>query len=156
MLPWSRACFVCGEQNARGMNARSYVVGERIELPFVAPPEFAGWRTVIHGGLVATVLDEVMTWAAIVGSRRPCFAAEFSIRMLRPLAPGTECIAVGRMTENRKRVFKAESVLKGPKEEVFARGSGRYMIVPPEKMDEFRHDFISAPGCHDISDVLGR
>ena len=156
MLPWSRACFVCGEENSRGMRARSYIVEDHIELPFIAPSAFAGWRTVVHGGLVATVLDEVMTWAAIVGSRKACYAAEFSIRMLRPLAPGTECVAQGKMTENRKRIFNTESFLKGPEDEIYARGTGRYMVVPSEKMDEFRNDFISAPGCHDISDVLSR
>lgn len=154
MLPWSRACFVCGEENERGMQARSYVVGDHIELPFEAPSEFAGWRTVVHGGLVATVLDEVMTWASIVGSRRPCFAAEITIRMQRPLAPGTRCVAVGRMTENRKKIFRAEATLASEEGEVFARAEGRYMIVPKDKMEEFRGDFISDPGCHDISDIL--
>lgn len=154
MLPWSRSCFVCGEENEQGMRARSYLVKDWIELPFVAPKTFAGWRTVIHGGLVATVLDEVMTWAAIVGSRKPCFAAEFNIRMLRPLSPGTECMARGRMTQARKRLFYTEGVLTDREEEVYARSEGRYMIVPKEKMAEFRHDFISSPGCYDISEIL--
>lgn len=155
MLPWSKACFVCGEDNDRGMQARSFVNGEWVELPFEAPPAFAGWRTVMHGGLVATVLDEVMTWAAIVGSRKPCFAASFTVRMLRPLAPGTRCVARAKMVQNRKRIFHAEGELRAAdREEIFARSEGRYMIVPPEKMDEFRHDFQCTPECHDISDVL--
>jgi acyl-coenzyme A thioesterase PaaI-like protein len=155
MLPWSKACFVCGEFNESGMRARSYVRGDRIELPFEAPAAFAGWRTVIHGGLVATVLDEVMTWSAIVGSRKPCFAAEFTVRMVRPLAPGTRCVARGTMVENRKRVFITKGTLQSEQdEEIYARATGRYMIVPKEKMDEFRNDFICAPDCHDISDVL--
>lgn len=154
MLPWSRACFVCGEDNDHGMNARSYVCDDRIELPFEAPQSFAGWRTVVHGGLVATVLDEVMTWAAIVGSRKPCYAAEFTVRMLKPLPPGTPCIAVGEMVRDRKRVFNCEGALQSESDEVFARAQGRYMIVPKEKMDEFRNDFISGPDCHGIDDIL--
>ena len=155
MLPWSKACFVCGEDNPRGMRARSYVVGDRIELPFTAPLAFAGWRTVIHGGLVATVLDEVMTWAAIVGSRQACFAAEFSIRMQKPLKPGTRCVAVGRMAENRRRIFNTEAFLQDEDETIYARASGRYMTVPADKMGEFRDDFIFGPGCHDIRDIFG-
>jgi len=42
MLPWSKACFVCGENNEKGMQARSYIRNERIELPFQAPTAFAG------------------------------------------------------------------------------------------------------------------
>ena len=155
MLPWSRSCFVCGEENPRGMHARSYVNGDRIELPFIAPFEFAGWRTVVHGGLVATVLDEVMTWAAIVGSRKPCFSAEFSVRLLRPLSPGTACTAVGRLKESRKRLFLTEAFLEDEAGRCYARAEGRYMTVPPERLAEARDDFILCPECHDIRDVLG-
>ncbi|MFH1998183.1 MAG: PaaI family thioesterase [Planctomycetota bacterium] len=154
MLPWSRACFVCGETNERGMNARNYVVGNRIELPFEAPESFAGWRTVVHGGLVATVLDEVMTWAAIVGSRKPCYAAEFTVRMLEPLPPGTRCIAVAEMVRDRKRLFYTEGCLRSETDKMYARAEGRYMIVPGDKMREFRNDFVIGPNCHDIQDVL--
>jgi len=154
MLPWSRACFVCGEENEIGMHARSYVVEDHIELPFTAPQTFAGWRTVVHGGLVTTVLDEVMTWAAIVGSRKPCFAAELRIRLLRPLPPGTTCVAEARMTRDLKRIFHAEGLLRSEAGLPFARAEGRYMIVPREKMEEFRGDFLRAPECHDIRDVL--
>jgi len=155
MLPWSRSCFVCGEENDQGLNARSYIVGDSIELPFKAPQNFAGWRKVVHGGLVATVLDEVMTWAAIVGSRKPCFSAEFKVRLLNPLPPETQCVARARMTVNKRRIFLVESTLTGKNEkEVFAKAEGRYMIVPCEKMAEFREDFISNEQCHNITDIL--
>jgi len=101
------------------------------------------------------VLDEVMTWSSIVGSRKPCYAAEFTVRMVKPLAPGTACVAVGKMIENRKRIFNTEGTLMAAEgAEVYARATGRYMIVPQDKMDEFRNDFICAPDCHDISDIL--
>ncbi len=154
MLPWSRACFVCGEENSIGMKARSFISNGWIELPFSAPKEFVGWRSVVHGGLIATVLDEVMTWATIVGSRKPCYAAEIKIRLLKPLAPGTECKAVARMTENRKRIFHAEAFVRDEKEKEYARSEGRYMIVPKDKVQEFMCDFVDAPGCHDIKDVF--
>ena len=54
----------------------------QIELAFRPRVEYAGWNAVTHGGLIATVLDEVMTWAAIVESDRACFAADFSVRCL--------------------------------------------------------------------------
>ena len=65
-LPWSRSCFVCGENNPIGLKARSWIVNDIIELEFEPAEALAGWNSVTHGGLIATVLDEVMTWAAIV------------------------------------------------------------------------------------------
>lgn len=154
MLPWSRSCFVCGQDNEQGMKARNYVHDDLVELPFTAPHSFAGWRTVVHGGLVATVMDEVMTWAALVGSRKPCYSAEFTVRLIKPLRPGTECVAEGRMTRGRGRIFHTEAVLKDTDQEVYARAEGRYMLVPKDKMNEFKDDFVSHGDCHDISDIL--
>ena len=127
-----------------------------VELPFEVPESFAGWRTAAHGGLIATVLDEVMTWAAIVGSQKPCYAAEFKVRLLKPLPPGTACVAAARMTQDRKRLFLTEASLKDADgKTLFATAEGRYMAVPKEKMNEFRDDFVSDDTCLDLKDVLG-
>ncbi len=154
LLPWSRSCFVCGEANPRGLRARSFKVGDRVELPFVAKREFAGWSEVIHGGLIATVLDEVMTWAALIASRRGCFAAEFSVRLQRPLPPETSCVAVGRLATARRRIFDTEAWLRDGAGIVYARATGRYLPIPPDRVAAMRHDFVAGEGSLAIGDIL--
>src|SRR5512141_3158008 len=66
LLPWSKSCFGRGEDNPRGLRAKLYQVDSHIEMSFVAPRELVGWSNVVHGGLLGTVMDEVMAWAAIV------------------------------------------------------------------------------------------
>ncbi len=154
-LPWSRSCYVCGEANPDGFRARSFKVGERVELPFVAEERFAGWNQVIHGGIIATLLDEVMTWAAILGSEKPCFAAEFTVRLLKPLPPETHCIAVARMVSGRRRVFDTESWIEDEAGTVYARGSGRYMPVPPEQTKHLRQDFVRDEHCLQLDGIFG-
>ena len=153
-LPWSRSCFVCGQDNPLGLRARSYRVGDTVELPFTTRIEHSGWSDVMHGGLIATVLDEVMTWAAILGSGKPCFAADFSVRMLAPLRAGVACTAVGRMVADRRRVFDVESHLADSAGLVIARASGRYMPVPAERVPHLREDFVTPPGCLDIRQIF--
>jgi acyl-coenzyme A thioesterase PaaI-like protein len=154
-LPWSRSCYVCGEANETGLQARSFKVGDRIELPFTAEERFAGWNGVIHGGLIATVLDEVMTWAAILASEQPCFAAEFTTRLLAPLPPGLACRAVARVSESRRRIFSTESWLEDEHGRVYARGHGRYMPVPGARSQDLREDFVSDESCLDLGGILG-
>lgn len=154
LLPWSRSCFVCGQENPRGLKARSYRVGDTVELPFVARRELAGWAEVIHGGLVATVLDEVMTWAALIASRRACFAAEFSVRLQRPLPPETSCVAVGRLAAARRRIFDTQGSLRDEAGTVYASASGRYRPISSDQLGAMRHDFVAGEGSLAIGDIL--
>jgi acyl-coenzyme A thioesterase PaaI-like protein len=155
-LPWSRSCYVCGAENSRGLRLRSYRVGDHIELPFTPDRSLAGWSDVIHGGIIATLLDEVMTWAAILGSERPCYAAELRVRLQRPLRSGTACVAIGRMASARRRIFDTEAWLRDAGGEALAGATGRYMPVPADQLAAFSEDMVFAPGCLDLSHVFGR
>ena len=137
LLPWTRSCLVCGQDNPIGLRARSWSVGERVELPFTTRPEHAGWSDVVHGGFVATVLDEVMTWAAILGSAKPVYAADFTVRLQAPLRAGLACTACARLTQHRRRIFDIESWLTDDDGTVYARATGRYMPVPGDQMASF-------------------
>ena len=154
LLPWTRSCLVCGQDNPIGLRARSYSVGDRVELPFVTRPEHAGWSDVVHGGFVATVLDEVMTWAAILGSAKPVYAADFTVRLLAPLHAGVDCTAVARMTQHRRRIFDVESWLEDGAGTVYARGIGRYMAVPAAQVASFHADFVTSPDSMDLSHIF--
>jgi len=154
-LPWTRSCFVCGEANPEGLQARCYKVGDEIEMPFVARPQHAGWNGVLHGGLVATVLDEVMTWAAIVGSGRACYAADFTVRLLKPLPPGTACVAAARLSLARRRIFDTEAELRGEAGELFSRSTGRYMPVPRDQLGALRRDLVRCEACLSLDALFG-
>jgi len=153
-LPWSRSCFVCGEANPQGLRAEIYKVGELIEMAFVPRREFVGWADVVHGGLIGTVLDELMTWAAIVHGRRAYFAVGFSVRFKAPLPPERPCVVRARVTGGRRQLLETEAWIQDAAETVFARSSGRYLPVPAGQLDGFRHDFVSTEGCLDLRDAL--
>lgn len=155
-LPWSRGCFVCGADNPIGLRARSYLVdGTTVELPFTPDAAHAGWNEVVHGGLITTVLDEVMTWAAIVALRRACFAADFTVRLRRPLPPGTACRALARSEGQRRRVLDTSAELLGEDGTLFASAKGRYMSIPPEKVKDMEHDLVTEPGTWPVDDIFG-
>lgn len=154
LLPWTRSCLVCGQDNPFGLRARSYKVGATVQLPFRSRREYAGWSNVMHGGFVATVLDEVMTWAAILGSAKPCFAADFTVRIQLPLPADLDCIAHARMLQNRRRVFDTEAWLQDANARVYARATGRYMPVPAEQFPHFQADFVTSAECLDVSAIF--
>ena len=76
--------------------------GAIVRARFVPLPEHIGFKDTVHGGLSATVLDEIMVWACAVRTGRFGYCAELNIRFLSPARPGEEVIATGELVANRR------------------------------------------------------
>src|SRR5882672_2767383 len=112
-LPHTRSCFVCGESNPVGLKLRFETDGRIVQTRFRPGPEHVGFRQTIHGGLIATLLDEIMVWACAVQTRRFAFCAELNVRFLNPVRPNEELAAVGELASNRRdKLFEARAELR--------------------------------------------
>ena len=62
----NKCCFVCGHDNPEGLKLQFHYHenGKKVETTFVPPKKFQGWKDVVHGGIIVTLLDEVMAKAA--------------------------------------------------------------------------------------------
>ena len=57
-------CFACGERNPDGLRLRiEYPSPGRCRIEFVPPKKFQGWQGILHGGIIATILDEAFAHA---------------------------------------------------------------------------------------------
>src|ERR1043165_7802872 len=96
-LPHTRSCFVCGESNPVGLNLRFETDGRLVTARFTPRPEHIGFKQVIHGGLIATVLDEIMVWVCAVRTKRFAYCAELNVRFVSPARPGEPVIATAAL-----------------------------------------------------------
>ena len=87
LLPHTRSCFVCGEANPAGLKLRFETDGRVVQTRFVPRAEHVGFRQTVHGGLIATLLDEIMVWACAVQTKRFAFCAELSVRFIGLVRP---------------------------------------------------------------------
>ncbi|MCL5774071.1 MAG: PaaI family thioesterase [Firmicutes bacterium] len=55
-------CFCCGKLNPIGMKLDFHYSNEQLSAEVAFPREFQGFAGIVHGGMVAAVLDEVMVW----------------------------------------------------------------------------------------------
>ncbi len=94
-LPHTHSCFVCGDSNAAGLKLRFETDGRIVRTRFTPRPEHIGFQQTIHGGIIATVLDEIMVWACAVPTRRFAYCAELNVRFAYPHAPGEEAAGHG-------------------------------------------------------------
>ena len=81
-------CFVCGPGNPNGLNVRFRMDGEVCRAEFTPGEDHMGYDGVTHGGIIFSLLDDVMAnWIFLNGER--CFTAKAQIRYRQPLPVGT-------------------------------------------------------------------
>jgi acyl-coenzyme A thioesterase PaaI-like protein len=141
-LPHTRSCFVCGESNPAGLKLRFHTDGRIVRTEFTPRPEHIGFRDVVHGGIIATVLDEIMVWACAVQIKQFGYCAEMTIRFQQPLRPGQPIMVVGEMVANRKnKIFEAKAELRRA-DSVLATATGKYLPLKTNEVNEFLPDLI--------------
>jgi uncharacterized protein (TIGR00369 family) len=142
-LPHTHSCFVCGESNPIGLKLRFETDGRIVQTRFVPRTEHVGFRQTVHGGLIATLLDEVMVWACAVQTKRFAFCAELNVRFQSPLRPGETVLAMAELVQNRRgKIFEAKGELRNESGVVFATGSGKYLPIKEEMAAELAQDFV--------------
>ena len=145
-LPHSKSCFVCGWRNPVGLKMRFRTDGKIVEGRFTPGPEHGGFLNVIHGGILATILDEVMVWACSVQTKKFCYCAEMSVRYLLPARPAEEIIATAEMVENRKnRILTAKGEIMRANGDVLTTSTGKYMPIRDLDLAPFYEDFEGTP-----------
>ncbi len=119
-------CFVCGDKNETGLKARFYFDGEQAVTEVVASERFEGYRGIYHGGIVSTLLDEVMI-KAILARDRYAVTAEITVRFLQPIRTGDKITFTGKVTKSKGRVFLTEGKATGENGQILATATGRYV-----------------------------
>lgn len=122
----NRRCFVCGADNPEGLRLEFRMDRERgeAEAEVEFPERFQGWENVVHGGLLATVLDEAMIYAA--GAKGfGCVTGEITVRYVKPFRTGASGTAKGRFLEDRGRIVLAESEVADAEGVVAAKATGK-------------------------------
>ena len=123
-------CFVCGDQNPIGLKARFYFDGTQAVTEVDADRIFEGYKGIFHGGIIATLLDEVMIKALLA---KDIFAvtAEMTVKFKRPVRTGDKIKFVGRETGHRGRLYETEGEALGSDGVPFATATGKYLEAKP-------------------------
>ena len=142
-LPHTYSCFVCGEANPIGFQLRFQTDGRLVQARFVPRPDHVGFRHTIHGGIIATLLDEAMVWACAVQTRRFAFCAELNVRFAHPARPNTELLVTAELAANRRdRIFEAKGELRDANHLLLASATGKYLPIPAAQTRDLAADFV--------------
>jgi uncharacterized protein (TIGR00369 family) len=86
-----------------GLHLQLHLEPGRCSTELVIPRQFEGWEGIIHGGILCTILDEVMAWS-LVANDNWGVTARMSIDFRKPVTVGQALRAEGWITEDRRRI----------------------------------------------------
>ncbi|UCD83723.1 MAG: PaaI family thioesterase [Deltaproteobacteria bacterium] len=141
-LPVTNECFVCGRKNPSGLNLMPYIEEGVIKADFVSDESKMGYRGVLHGGIICTLLDEVMGWAPAYIKKQMCMLADLQVRFVESIPIGTPVTVIGEFSADRRRVWEAKGKIIDKEGKLYARATGKYIPIPPKKTKEIDEDYL--------------
>jgi len=123
----SNGCFVCGPGNPIGLKLTFRMEGDVCRSEFTSREEHAGYRGVTHGGIVFSLLDDVMAnWLWLQGIQ--CMTAKAEIRYRGELPVGVPVRLEGRCVSRRGRLAQmAGQVIRQDDDTVVAEATASFM-----------------------------
>ncbi|MFM2106147.1 MAG: hypothetical protein RL338_1179 [Chloroflexota bacterium] len=134
-------CFACGSLNAGGLQLELHSAAGRCWTELRIPERFQGWDGIAHGGIVATVIDEVMAWSVIEQDNWGV-TARLSIEYKRPAPVGSLIRAEGWVVRARRRLVEtAARVIDAETGVTVATAEGLYVAAPEERKRELKERY---------------
>lgn len=96
-------CFGCGPGNDFGLKMEFYTNKERNSVYswLAVPNHMCGWGNLVHGGIVTTILDEAMGWAAVTILQKFFLTKTLTTNFYQPIFAGQEIFVTGDVLETR-------------------------------------------------------
>lgn len=141
-------CFGCGTLNAAGLHLHFYELpGEAgVWAPFTPTTAFEGYGGMIHGGIVSTMLDEIMAWS-LYRTGTWAVTATMSTRFRKPVEVGVPVRLVGWPERDRGRVIETRGeVRRASDDRVLAEATATFMRVPEAQAAAWNARYLTGPG----------
>lgn len=140
-LPQTNCCFGCGQGNPAGVALKMRTDGQAVYADWIPRKEHAGFSHAVHGGVIATVIDEMMAWACGILGGKFAYSVDMNIRYQKVIEPGTSVVCIGRLDQNRRgKLFLASAELT-VNDEAVASGSAKFFPLKGDQQSMLQSEF---------------
>lgn len=124
-------CFVCGKRNPSGLRLDFELVGDtEVRTHFLPTKQFQGFRDIVHGGIITTILDEVMVNGAWLRGIR-AVTGKLEVRLKRPATVGERLYFAGRIVRDEGKAVETEAEAATADGVIVAEARGILVKVGP-------------------------
>jgi acyl-coenzyme A thioesterase PaaI-like protein len=154
-----QACFGCGPHNERGLRLRFRREGDTVTTRFTLERGHDGPPDLLHGGLQATICDELAGWVLVGLRDRIGLTTSMQVRYIRGIRLGEPCDGVGRIANEAEGLTTVRvKLLQDGK--LCCTASISYAMASSERMETLLprgvppgwHRFFDGPGVDPLKD----
>lgn len=122
-------CFVCGPENPAGLRVRFRLDGQTCRAEYAPTADQCGYDGVTHGGILFSLLDDVMAnWLFLQGER--AYTAKCEIRYREPAPVESVILLEGKLLERRgRRAVLHGKAFNSDGSKVLAEATGTFIVI---------------------------
>jgi acyl-coenzyme A thioesterase PaaI-like protein len=143
-------CFGCSKRNPLGLHLSFKTTGGEVTALFTPVAEHQGWPGFVHGGLVATMLDEAMGWATMSHGIW-AVTGKINVRYRDPVPLFDPVTIVGMIEKNRGRWVTVRAEIRSKQGAVLSEADAIFMRVSGERQRELEEIYRGMT----VEDVAG-
>ena len=133
-------CFGCDPRSEQGLRMEFYEDGDRIVSRWKPRPEFQGWVDTLHGGIQATLADEISSWVVFRKFQTSGVTSRMEVRYLKPIHTSEDHITLqATVVRQRRNIVDIEVKILNSQDQLCTEALCIYFLVPKEKAHEEFH-----------------
>lgn len=137
-------CFACGKQNPYGLHMHFRLENGVIVADFLPQAEHQGFPGVIHGGIVATVMDEALNRTSML-TNTPAWTmtGRLEVRYRQYVPYGPQLRVRAWLEKQRGRMVQAAGnlTLAADEQTILAEAQGMFMALTPAMANTLMQDY---------------
>jgi acyl-coenzyme A thioesterase PaaI-like protein len=128
-------CFACGTANPIGLNMEFYRNGDAVCSEITLSKQYEGWENMAHGGIVSTLLDEIMSWTVMYFKRSFLVTRKMDIKYIKPVPIETPLIVSGKLGRQvQEPKIEVSGQIRNRAGNLLVRSKGEFVMVPEDKL----------------------
>lgn len=136
-------CFACGRANPYGLHLDFEVGRDRATARFISRREHSGFDDTVHGGIIATLIDEAMGWA-IFHKGVWGVTGKLAITFRRPVPVGIELVVNGTITKETRRAIETHGEVHDAAGTLLAEGEALFLVMPQARRQELERRYAGS------------
>ena len=134
-FPLERNCFGCSQTNPSGLQLNFYTEANssKIYSFFIPSQEHVGWGNIIHGGIAATIMDEMSSWVVITNKKQMCVTLKLELKYHGVLNTEAEYTVIGEIAAEKGRCVEVSSYICNAAGKKLVSAMAKMMVLSAEK-----------------------